>query len=452
MSFPRYPEYKDSGVEWLGKVPKHWTVCALSYRYEVALGKMLDEKKYTGEHPAPYLRNVDVQWGRINTDDLPQMDFKDDDLERYSLKPGDLLVCEGGEVGRAAVWAGQLAECYYQKALHRLRAKCEKNDLASFFFYTLNTAAKLEVFSGAQGKSTIAHLTAEAFRRYLFAFPPRSEQLLIQSFLTREITKLDNLMAEQEKLIALLKEKRQAVIAHAVTTGLDPTVPMKDSGVEWLGEIPSHWEVSQLKHVAQDGTSITYGIVQAGPHVEGGIPYIKTSDMSGESLPLEGYSRTSSEIDQSYSRSKVFFGDLVIAIRASVGKCLPLPEELDGANLTQGTAKISPGEYVERDYLLHLINSAGLQIYFDSMAKGATFKEITLDMLRRTPVLIPPLAEQRDIARYLSTELKSFQNLLQETEKAISLLKERRTALISAAVTGKIDVRGLVKDEQEQAA
>ncbi len=289
-------------------------------------------------------------------------------------------------------------------------------------------------------------------RDFALGFPHIEEQVLISRFLFIETAKLDNLMAEQEKLIALLKEKRQAVIAHAVTKGLNPTVPMRESGVEWLGEVPAHWEVSQLKYVARDGTSITYGIVQAGPHVEGGIPYIKTSDMSGESLPLEGYSRTSSEIDQSYSRSKVFFGDLVIAIRASVGKCLSLPEELDGANLTQGTAKISPGEGVERDYLLNLINSAGLQVYFDSMAKGATFKEITLDMLRRTPVLIPPLAEQRDIARYLATELKSFQNLLQETEKAISLLKERRTALISAAVTGQIDVRGLIKEEQEQAA
>ncbi len=334
------------------------------------------------------------------------------------------------------------------KALTFEREKC----LGSFFWRWVQGLNDRLLLAWSKPGATVDSIEHDYLAETRIPLPPIDEQLQITLFLGRETTKIDNLMAEQEKLIALLKEKRQAVIAHAVTKGLEPTAQMKDSGVEWLGEVPSHWEVSQLKHVAQDGTSITYGIVQAGPHVEGGIPYIKTSDMSGESLPLEGYSRTSSEIDLSYSRSKVFFGDLVIAIRASVGKCLPLPEELDGANLTQGTAKISPGECVERDYLLHLINSAGLQIYFDSMAKGATFKEITLDMLRRTPVLIPPLAEQRNIARYLSTELKSFQNLLQETEKAISLLKERRTALISAAVTGQIDVRGLVREEQEQAA
>ena len=131
MSFPRYERYKDSGVEWLGEVPEHWTVCALNYRYEVALGKMLDEKRITGNHLAPYLRNVDVQWGKINTTDLPQMDFSGADLERYSLRSGDLVVCEGGEVGRAAVWNAELKECFYQKAIHRLRPPAARQESSS---------------------------------------------------------------------------------------------------------------------------------------------------------------------------------------------------------------------------------------------------------------------------------------------------------------------------------
>jgi type I restriction enzyme S subunit len=211
---------KDSGIEWLGKVPAHWDVCALNYRYEIALGKMLDEKRITGDHLAPYLRNVDVQWGKINIEDLPEMDFKGEDLNRYSLISGDLLVCEGGEVGRAAVWQGELAECFYQKALHRLRARTER-DLATFMFYMLHVCAKFGVFAGVEGKATFAHLPAETFRRYRFPFPPPEEQLSIVAFLDAAALKFDDLISEATRAIDLLQERRTALISAAVTGKID---------------------------------------------------------------------------------------------------------------------------------------------------------------------------------------------------------------------------------------
>jgi type I restriction enzyme S subunit len=212
---------KDSGIEWLGEVPAHWAVAALNYRYDVALGKMLDEKRITGEHLAPYLRNADVQWGIINTIDLPEMDFKENDLDRYSLMAGDLLVCEGGEVGRAAIWNGELKECYYQKALHRLRPKSPASDIPKFMFYHLWTAACSGRFIGSEGRATIAHLTAEALRRYHFAFPPHDEQSAIVYFLDSETAKLDTLTAEAQRAIELLKERRAALISAAVTGKID---------------------------------------------------------------------------------------------------------------------------------------------------------------------------------------------------------------------------------------
>ena len=114
-------ECKESGIDWLGCVPREWEVAPLYSRYEVALGKMLDSKRVTGEHLAPYLRNVDVRWDSVNVEGLPEMDFSLRDRLRYGLRVKDLLVCEGGEVGRTAMWLGELAECYYQKAIHRLR-------------------------------------------------------------------------------------------------------------------------------------------------------------------------------------------------------------------------------------------------------------------------------------------------------------------------------------------
>jgi type I restriction enzyme S subunit len=271
------------------------------------------------------------------------------------------------------------------------------------------------------------------------------------TYLNNEIAKLGSSIADQRQLIELLKEKRQTIISRTVTNGLNPNVRMKDSGIEWIGRVPEHWDLGQLRYMARQGTSITYGIVQAGPDVEGGVPYIRTSDMSGDFLPAEGYLRTSSEIDAAYARSKVSAGDVVIAIRATIGKPLIVPEYLDGANLTQGTAKFSPGIGVSAKYICMFLRSTGAGGEFARISKGATFKEITLEMLRKFPVLKPPLAEQHEIVAHLEFVTAKIDALINFADSAICLLNERRNSLISAAVTGRIKVCGLVPSAAEAA-
>ena len=168
------------------------------------------------------------------------------------------------------------------------------------------------------------------------------EQSSIAAFLDRETAKIDALVDEQKRLIELLKEKQQAVIFQSVTKGLDQNAPMKDSGIEWLGEVPTYWEDQTTKSTLLiQAPCITYGdCIKLAADIEGAVPYIRTSDMSGDCLPCDGLLRTSPEIDASYSRSKVNTGDFVIAIRATIGKLLIVPERLNGANLTQGTAKL----------------------------------------------------------------------------------------------------------------
>lgn len=211
---------KDSGVEWLGEVPEHWSIAKLSYRYEVLLGKMLDDKKITGNFLGAYLRNTDVQWDRINTDDLPQMDFRPDEQERYLVKKGDLLVCEGGEIGRCAIWSSD-APCFYQKALHRLRPINRLSDASRFMYYHLFNAVHEERFIGGIGKATIAHLPAETFRQYRFAFPPLNEQIEILEFLDRQNQKFNSIEEQANFQIELLKERRTALISSAVTGKID---------------------------------------------------------------------------------------------------------------------------------------------------------------------------------------------------------------------------------------
>ena len=209
---------KPSGVEWLGDVPEHWDVAALYHKYSHSLGKMLDAKKVVGNHLLPYLRNTDIQWDRINVDDLPTMDISPDEYERYTVRPGDLLVCEGGEVGRSAIWSGELAICGFQKALHRLQSV--RGDIPRFLYYVLRVASDRDVFDDGH-VSTIAHLTGEKLKVHRFPFPPTSEQTTIVEYLDKTIAETDGSIDRARRQIELMGEYRTRLIADVVTGKLD---------------------------------------------------------------------------------------------------------------------------------------------------------------------------------------------------------------------------------------
>ncbi len=209
---------KPSGVDWLGDVPAHWEVTALHHKYSQGLGKMLDSKRIMGDHLLPYLRNTDIQWDRINVDNLPTMDIPPSEYERYTVRPGDLLVCEGGEVGRSALWSGELTICGFQKALHRLRPRRE--DVPRFMYYVLRAASNRNVFSDGH-VSTIAHLTGNKLRAHRFPFPPLSEQTAIVEHLDKTTAAIDAAIARARRQIDLLREYRARLIADVVTGKLD---------------------------------------------------------------------------------------------------------------------------------------------------------------------------------------------------------------------------------------
>lgn len=445
MSFPRYSEYKESGVEWLGSVPAQWDIFALKRTVDSCRNGIWGNEP-DGENDVAVIRVADFNRSslRVGLDKLTYRSVSASEYDPRALLQGDLLIEKSGGGEKTLVGCVVLFDYDFKAVtsnfVARMRA-LESFD-SKFLCYCFDTLYQGRVNYPAIKQTTgIQNLASEAYLQELFCFPPHLDQTQIACFLDHETARIDALIELQQRLIELLKEARQAVISHAVTKGLDPTVPMKDSGVEWLGAVPAHWDVTQLKHCVDPNSSITYGIVQAGPHYDQGVPYIRTSDMSTDQLPSDGYPLTSPEIDAAYARSRVRPGDIVISIRASVGKCLPVPDDLLVANLTQGTAKISPGASINKNFLMSFLGSDSSQAYFDSMSKGATFKEITLDALRRTPVLIPPIAEQDAIDRRVGARVVSLDKTKTIAIESIRLLKARRSALISAAVTGKIDVR-----------
>jgi type I restriction enzyme S subunit len=234
---------KSSGLDWLPVVPASWKTMALRLRYSVELGKMLDAKRITGAFALPYLRNMDVQWDRINTEDLPVMDIPPSEYDRYTVRSGDLLVCEGGEVGRAAFWKGQLDCCGYQKALHRVRCLNSDEDWPRFLYYLLFAAAKLGVFAADGSENTIAHLTAEKLRAHRFAFPPYGEQVAIAESLDSSISALDQRIGQVRREIELISEYRTRLIADVVTGKFDVR-EVQLPQLEGLEEVESIFETN----------------------------------------------------------------------------------------------------------------------------------------------------------------------------------------------------------------
>lgn len=211
---------KDSGVDWIGQVPVHWNVATLSTRYQIDLGKMLSPEVANGPYPRPYLANQHVRWDRVVVDELPTMSIEPHELKRFTLRDGDLLVCEGGEAGRTAMWRGELEVCAYQKARHRLRTRSPA-DVARYLYFVMVSAAARGLFETESNRSTFVHLTGEKFRRHRFPFPPASEQSQLPEHLDRVVGRLNDFAQRANEQVEKLREYRQALITAAVTGQLD---------------------------------------------------------------------------------------------------------------------------------------------------------------------------------------------------------------------------------------
>lgn len=443
MSFPRYPKYKDSDVEWLGEVPEHWTLPPLYLRYEIVLGKMLDEKKVTGEHLLPYIRNVDVQWDHVNVSDLPHLDITPGERERFTLRDGDLLVCEGGEVGRTAHWQGELDQCAFQKAIHRLRPHTSSED-PRFFYYCMRFAAATDIFIADGNANTIPHLTGEKFRLYRFPKPPKDEQTHIAEFLDRETAKIDDLVAQQRRLLELLKEKRQTVISHAVMKGMNPEAPMKPSGTEWLGDVPQHWEIKRLKQISP---FIAVGIV-VNPSTfvtDDGLPFIYGGDIREGAIDWANARRITSKSSEENSKTRLKGGDLLTVRVGAPGVTAVVPVECEGGNCAS-VMLVRQGEF-NSHWLCYAMNTRIVRFQVEVVQYGAAQEQFNISHAVNFLVPTPPSPEQDEIAAFLDREAAKFDSLASEAQRAIDLFQERRTALISAAVTGQIDVRQATKEK-----
>lgn len=309
-------------------------------------------------------------------------------------------------------------------------------------------AAKTIPFSLYSTNTALPSMSQFDLANHALPLPSFQEQTQIARFLDHETARIDALIEEQQRLIELLKEKRQAVISHAVTKGLDPNVPMKDSGVEWLGKVPEHWGVATLKRIAK---RIVVGIAEAATHAycDDGIPILRATNIKNEKITGE-LLFVNHEFAEALESKKIHSGDLVTVRTGNAGVTARIPNSLDGCQcftmlVTTLDEKSTP------DFYSKFLNCNFSQAYFSVEGWGTAQVNISVPILEDLPVAVPPSPEQERICRYLAEETGRLDNLADQAVAMKKLLNERRSALISAAVTGKIDVRNWQPDQSSTA-
>ena len=436
MSFPAYPGYKHSGVELLGELPEHWTLKRFKNVFEEraersadGLEELLSVSAYFGIKPRSESRDEGDHLSRAES------------LEGYKVcHPGDLVIniMLAWNRGLGFSWQSGIVSPAYC-VFHVTDGSSPK-----FLDYLVRSDECIRYFKthSAGIMDSRLRLYPESFGRLFTAIPPTCEQTQIARFLDHETARIDALIEEQQRLIELLKEKRQAVISHSVTKGLDPTVPMKDSGVEWLGEVPAHWGVKALRYLGECQNGINIG----GEAFGAGSPFVSYGDVyKNDVLPAEvtGLVQSSPEDQQRYS---IEYGDVFFTRTSEtvdeIGFSATCLQDLPSAVFAGFLIRFRPtGKSLTPGFSKYYFRNQGLRIFFNKEMNLVTRASLSQDLLKLLPVTIPPVVEQIKISDFLDKVTAEFASLLQQGIKAIDLLKERRSALISAAVTGKIDVR-----------
>ena len=425
MSFAKYPAYRDSGVAWLGEVPGHWEVKRLKHSLS-----LLTEKTDRRTNPVA-LENIESWSGRFIA---TETEFAGDGV---AFMQGDVLFGKLRPYLAKVLLADSEGEAVGD--FHVMRP----NDAIAprFAQYQLLNRTFIDIVDGSTFGSKMPRASWEFVSSMPLVIPPMAEQTAITAFLDRETAKIDALVAEQEKLIALLQEKRQAVISHAVTKGLNPDAPMKDSGVDWLGEVPAHWGVSALSYLSSIETGSTPD--RAVPRYwNGSIPWLKTGEINWspireaeEFITEEGLANSAAKLSKPGTLLMAMYGQGVTRGRVAL-------LEIE-ATYNQACAAITFGSRLLPTYGRYFFVAA-----YDHIREGGnetSQMNLSAGLIAKFRLTVPPSHEQNAIVSFLDKETHRLDELVSEAEAVIELLQERRTALVSAAVTGQIDVRGWAK-------
>lgn len=353
---------------------RDWPMAQVGDLFDIQQGKALSPAARTADKRFPFLRTANVLWNRIDTTTVDTMGMSEDDRSRLKLKPGDLLLCEGGEIGRTAVWHGELEECYYQNHLHRLRPRGTSDP--EFYQYWFRYAFTLsDLYQGAGTRTTIANLSRGSLSRLMVPVPSIDEQRRIAGTLS---TIFKATVAGEKLSDRVLSAK--AGIVHKLFEKVLPAAPR-----------------ANLEDVVS--APICYGILKPGPNDPDGVPCVHVTDYVAGALDPSRLRRTSRALHIEFARSSLRAGDVLIAIRGTNGPVAQVPEALDGANISRDSARLRIRDGINSRYVLWYLRTEEAQRFISGSVTGVAVRGVNIATLRRLPIPIPPVDEQRQIAR-----------------------------------------------------
>ncbi|HHE08241.1 MAG TPA: restriction endonuclease subunit S [Chlorobaculum parvum] len=441
MRHPAYPEYKESGVQWLGNVPEHWEVRRLK------MAAYLNDRKVEAdeENPVPYigLENIESWTGKllqIDPNIVPSgvaNRFTKKNILFGKLRPYLAKACNPGFDGLCST--------------ELLVIESEDFDRRTLLYLLLADGFIKFVDSSTYG-SKMPRANWDFIGNCLLPIPPLSEQTAIADFLDRETGRIDGLLARKRWLIELLREKRTALISRTVTRGLpadaarefglEPHTRFRDSGIDWLGEVPEGWEVKRLGYITKKIGSGKTPSGGAETYVDEGVMFLRSQNVYDEGLRLADIVCIDEDVDLEMSSSRVKPLDVLLNITgASLGRTCIVPGDFQAANVNQHVCIIRMQNVEQSHFIAWVMKSAGIKAQIQNAQTGAAREGLNFEQISKLVFVLPPLPEQIAIATYLDRETSKIDRLVEKVEAAVGRLQEYRTALITAAVTGKIDVR-----------
>ena len=434
----RYPRYKDSGVEWIGEIPTNWRV----YRLK-ELAKINPSKTEKNHLPDDLevsfvpMESIGEYGGISGAEAKKLLDVK----QGYTyFAEGDLIVAKITpcfENYKGAIATDLVNGIGFGTTELFVLRPNERSDSRYLFYVSISKAFRetgSKIMHGAAGQKRI---TVDFINNYPVALPKPEEQSQIVGFLDETLKRVDSLITKKQRLIKLLKEKRAAIITRAVTKGLDPNAPMKDSGIEWIGEMPKHWNIGLIKQ----GYQVTLGkMLQPNKRSENDFeaPYLRSANIQ------DGFVDTSEIKTMYFNKSEDHLlleeGDLLVCEGGDVGRAAIWSNQVSNCRFQNSINRIRSKTNSVR-YLFYLLKASKRSGFIDFLCNRATISHFTAEKVKGLRIVYPDMTEQLKIANYLDKETSRMNSFISKIEKSIELLKEYRSALITAAVTGKIDVR-----------
>ena len=429
---------KDSGIEWIGEIPEGWEISKVSYFYEIQLGKMLQpQKKSETDTEEKYLCAANVGKNSLSLDALKTMWFSQAEKHQFDLKEGDLLVVEGGDVASCAIIETPVRNIFFQNALHRVRPL--HNESVAFLRYWLMTAKSYGYIDLICNKATIAHFSKEKFIALPISVIPQDIQSKIVSFLDLECKQIDDLLSKTRSSIEEYKKLKQAVITQAVTKGVRGEREMKDSGVEWIGEIPKEWGRTKIKMIASffngDRTS---RYPQPTDFVDDGIAFLTSRNIDGDEVDLSETKYITKSKYNSLSGAKIQIDDIIFCLRGSVGKCA-INQTLSCGTVASSLATIRPKD-IHPKYLLYFLLSNVASIQTAVFMNGTCAANLSAENVANYYITLPRSTEQKEIADYLDAKCAEIDKLIAKKEQLVKELESYKKSLIYEVVTGKREV------------